>query len=166
MAAPHVTGAIALLASCTGALPPNHFRYDLLASGVATASLVGKTATGKRLDVAALAAHCSDSGPPSATITAPHSPTNTTTVTESVSFDEAVNGLAASDFSLSGSSTGCSIGSPVEVSRASFAVPLTGCSEGTVQLTLAADSVVDEASHEGPTAPAAAASVTSGPLAL
>ena len=160
MAAPHVTGAIALLASCTGALPPNQLRDDLLASGVATASLVGKTATGKRLDVAALAAHCSDSGPPSATITAPHSPTNTTTVTESVSFDEAVNGLAASDFSLSGSSTGCSIGSPVEVSRASFAVPLTGCSEGTVQLTLAADSVVDESSNEGPTAPATSAVVT------
>jgi subtilisin family serine protease len=161
MAAPHVTGALALLASCTGALPPNQLRDDLLASGAATASLGGKTATGKRLDVAALTAHCSDSGPPAATITAPHSPTNATTVTETVSFDEAVNGLAASDFSLSGSAAGCSIGSPVELSKASFAVALNGCSEGTVQLTLAADSVVDESSNPGPTAP-----VSSGLVAI
>ena len=52
MAAPHVTGALALLASCSFGLTPSQLRADLLAAATTTPSLAGKTSTGKRLNVA------------------------------------------------------------------------------------------------------------------
>jgi len=257
MAAPHVTGALALLADCNGALLPSQLRADVLATGASTASLGGKTVTGKRLDIEALtAAHCDASGPPEAlliapappvlgssfaetvwfdrsviglasidfnvtgtsagwgvsgvtgsgkgpytvtlqsggptdgtviltllpnrvidagnvtnlgpaaatsgpavqidktapqaTIATPHSPTKSTTVTETVAFNESVTGFTASDLSRSGTATGCVIGSPSAVTSASYVVQITGCGEGTLQLTLAAGSVTDSSSNPGP----------------
>ncbi|HYZ48574.1 MAG TPA: S8 family serine peptidase [Sphingomonas sp.] len=52
MATPHVTGAIALFAAAHPTYTAAQIRSELLSSGIATASLAGKTVTGARLDVA------------------------------------------------------------------------------------------------------------------
>jgi hypothetical protein len=54
MAAPHVTGAIALYAAAHPTATAAEIRDALLSSTVATASLAGKTVTGGRLDVDAM----------------------------------------------------------------------------------------------------------------
>lgn len=56
MAAPHVTGAIALYAAANPMASAATIRTALLATTVATASLSGKVATGGRLDVEAMVA--------------------------------------------------------------------------------------------------------------
>ena len=80
--------------------------------------------------------------------------TNAVNLTFDVDFDEDVFGLAASDFSVGGSATGCSVGAPIG-SGDSYDVTLSGCSEGTVILTLAAAGVTDTAGN--------ANAATSGP---
>jgi subtilisin family serine protease len=52
MAAPHVAGAIALFPAANPSYSAAQIRAELLSSGSATASLAGKTVTGKRLDAA------------------------------------------------------------------------------------------------------------------
>ena len=54
MAAPHVTGAIALYAAQDAGATAADIRDALLGSAIATTSLVGKTATGGRLDAEAM----------------------------------------------------------------------------------------------------------------
>lgn len=54
MAAPHVTGAIALYAAENAGSPAGEMRDALLGSTIATASLSGKTVTGGRLDAEAM----------------------------------------------------------------------------------------------------------------
>ena len=80
--------------------------------------------------------------------------TKALSLTFDVDFDEDVFDLAASDFSVGGSATGCSVGAPIG-SGASYDVTLSGCCEGTVILTLAASGVTDTAGN--------ANAVTSGP---
>lgn len=52
MATPHVTGAVALYEAAKGSPTAAQTRTAILSGGVPTASLSGKTATGRRLDVA------------------------------------------------------------------------------------------------------------------
>ncbi len=80
--------------------------------------------------------------------------TNALNLTFDVDFDEDVFVLAASDFSVGGSATGCSVGAPIG-SGDSYDVTVSGCCEGTVILTLAASGVTDTAGN--------ANAVTSGP---
>ncbi len=80
--------------------------------------------------------------------------TNAANLTFDVDFDEDVFVLAAADFSVSGSATGCSVGAPIG-SGASYDVTVSGCSEGTVVLTLDASGVTDTAGN--------ANAATSGP---
>ena len=63
MATPHVTGALALCASLDPGLGAGVLRSRLLGSGTQTASLLGKTATGDRLDIGALVRECGVSVP-------------------------------------------------------------------------------------------------------
>ncbi len=56
MAAPFVTGAIALCASRNASATPRAMRAALLASGAATPTLAGTTVSGKRLDIGAFLA--------------------------------------------------------------------------------------------------------------
>ena len=63
MAAPHVTGAIALLASCRSASTSDFLRASVLDNGVATASLGGVTSTGDRLSIGPMMADCNLAGP-------------------------------------------------------------------------------------------------------
>ncbi len=264
MAAPHVTGALALLASCDYGLTPAQLRADLLAAATPTAALTAWTASGRRLDVARLIdAHCGAGVPPSAVITgpsgigvgtsftetvsfsrsvtglvpadftvggtsagwavggvtgsgsgpysvtltsggptdgtvvltletgsvsdgtstgptiatagptvhidrlaptvtivAPPSPTKLTTLTATVAFNEPVIGFGANDLWTSGTATGCAVGAPTALGPATFAVQITGCSEGTVALSMAADTVTDRSSNSGPTANATSSVVT------
>ena len=95
---------------------------------------------------------------PTASLTPPASPTNATTLTYTASFNESVAGVAAGDFAVTGTATGCVIGAP-SGSGSSRTVALTGCSAGSVVLTLKAGSVMDVAGNPGPAGDVAASSV-------
>jgi len=58
MATPHVSGAAALCKAMNPSLSASEIRSALTSTALATASLSGKTVTGGRLDVGALAAMC------------------------------------------------------------------------------------------------------------
>jgi hypothetical protein len=88
---------------------------------------------------------------PTATITAPASPTNALTLSYGLTFSEPVTGLAAADLSIAGSATGCTVGS-IANSGLTWSVAVIGCSEGSVRLTLGAGSVADAAGNTGPAA--------------
>ena len=164
MAAPHVTGAIALIAACNSHRDAQQLRAHLLADGTSTPSLVGKTVTGRRLNVAAMTVAC-DSTPPAAAFTSPATPTAASTLSYSLVFDEAVSGLGATDFARTGTAAGCVVGVPTGSGKV-WGVAVKGCGSGTVSLALRALSVVDAGGNAGPSAQAIAATVTvdrSGP---
>ena len=76
--------------------------------------------------------------------------TNSASISFDLVFSETVTGLIAGDFSLSGTgSSTCTIGAP-SGSGASYTVPLTNCSVGTVILTIGANSVINSGSQTGP----------------
>ncbi|HEV2568216.1 S8 family serine peptidase [Sphingomonas sp.] len=109
MAAPHVAGAIALFSAANPGYSAAQIRAELLSSGAATASLAGKTVTGKRLDVAEFVAV--NAPAPSPTPTPAPTPTpspSPTTLYGTVGNDtvrgtsasETIYGIAASDAKL------------------------------------------------------------------
>ena len=100
-----------------------------------------------------------DTFPPTVAITPPASPTKAATLGYTVEFDEPVSGFTASDLSITGTATGCTVADPTG-SGSSYTVDVTGCGDGTVTLQLAADFVVDGADNTGPSSPAIASSVT------
>ncbi len=63
-----------------------------------------------------------------------------------VTFSETVAGLAAGDFSNVGTATGCVFGAPAGAAAA-YNVTVTGCSEGTLIVRLAANGVLDTAGN-------------------
>ena len=65
---------------------------------------------------------------------------NATTATFNLVFNQNVFGLDATDFSFSGTSAGCFVNS-VTGSSATYAIVVSGCSDGTVMLNLATDAV-------------------------
>jgi len=84
-----------------------------------------------------------------AVVTAPSSPTNVQALIFGVTFSADVSGLDAGDFTLGGTAPGCTVGDPIG-SSVFYAIPVTGCDSGTVDLTLGANSIV----HEGGSGPA------------
>ncbi len=80
---------------------------------------------------------------PSITFTPSSNATNQSSLSVGVTFSEAVTGVAASDFSLHGTSTGWSISSLVANSATSYTLNLTQASQvdGTLSVRLAANSV-------------------------
>ena len=66
--------------------------------------------------------------------------TNSTSLSYSIVFNQAVTGLAASDFLSTGSTSACS-STTVTGSGASYTVAVNGCSEGIYKLAIAANSV-------------------------
>jgi len=102
-----------------------------------------------------------DTTPPSVSSFGPTtaSPTNAATISYGLTFSESVTGLAAGDFSQTGTSAGCSVNAP-SGSGASYTVSVSGCGSGTVILRLNANTVADLATNLGPTTNATAASVT------
>jgi hypothetical protein len=99
-----------------------------------------------------------DATSPQVVMDAPNSPTISSDLTYAVVFSEAVSGLAASDFSVSGTAAGCTVGTP-SGSGASYTVGVSSCGNGTVVLTLTANSVADVAGNNGPPTPATTSAV-------
>jgi subtilisin family serine protease len=154
MAAPHVTGALALLASCQAAPAADALEQSLFDNATATASLVGKTVTEARVNAGAMMADCDSGGPPRVLITAQAGGTDTP-ATFWLWFSQAVTGLDASDLAISGTSTGWTITNVVAGPGGSlYGINLgaTSAPVGTLTLTLAAGSVLGSA--PGPAAPA------------
>jgi hypothetical protein len=69
-----------------------------------------------------------------------------------------VTGLTASDFTRTGTATGCTIGAPAG-SGGSYSLSVTGCSSGTLALALKAGVVRDAVANTGPSGAVAAATV-------
>ncbi|CAN2191079.1 Fibronectin type III [Candidatus Nanopelagicaceae bacterium] len=85
--------------------------------------------------------------------------TNSSNITYNITFSEAVTGLAASDFSKSGTgSSTCTIGSP-SGSGTTYTVILSGCSPGTVILTMTANAVTNADLQTAPSTNTAASTV-------
>ena len=97
---------------------------------------------------------------PSLTTFAPRTTlTNSSSITYDIAFSEAVTGLASGDFSKSGTgSSTCSIGNP-SGSGTTYTITLSGCSPGTVVLTMAANAVANSSSQNAPTSNTEAAIV-------
>ncbi|HEY8870653.1 MAG TPA: SdrD B-like domain-containing protein [Candidatus Limnocylindrales bacterium] len=85
--------------------------------------------------------------------------TNVDTLAYDATFSEPVTGLSSTSFTVTGTASGCVVGSPSGGPMA-YAVSLTNCSEGTVILTLQANAATDAASNTGPTAAVVATTVT------
>jgi hypothetical protein len=78
---------------------------------------------------------------PSLTTFAPASNiNNSTTAVFTAAFSQSIQGLEASDFSFSGTASGCTINS-ITGAGASYSITVGNCSDGTVLLNLAADAV-------------------------
>ena len=88
---------------------------------------------------------------PSVTTFAPTSEiTNSAVLTYNVVFSETVTGLDSGDFSKSGTGSGtCTIGSP-SGSGTTYTITLSGCSPGTVVLTMAANAVTNAVPQTAP----------------
>lgn len=100
-----------------------------------------------------------DVTPPTATWTAPSTPSSSRTLSYTLIFSEAVSGIAAGDFSNTGTATGC-VFSPSSSSGTSVTVSVTCSSDGTVIVRLSPNSVTDGASNTGPIAAESSTSVT------
>lgn len=82
--------------------------------------------------------------------------TRSTSLSYQLTFATAVTDLTTADFSRTGTSTGCVVGAPTG-GPATYVVTVSGCSAGSVGLTLKANGVLDASSVAGP---ATAASVS------
>ncbi|MFM8560630.1 MAG: Ig-like domain-containing protein [Solirubrobacterales bacterium] len=98
-------------------------------------------------------------GPGATWGTAPSSPNNASSLTFPITFSDTVSGVASGDFSNLGTATGCSI-TPSAASGTLISVSVSGCSEGTVQLRLAANSVTDANGNPGPSTATDSGTVT------
>lgn len=84
--------------------------------------------------------------------------TNATTLTYTLTFSEAVSGLVAADFVITGCASTPGI---TTANNITYTVTLTGCTSGsTVAIKLVAGSVVDQASNAGPVTDTASISRT------
>lgn len=99
-----------------------------------------------------------DTMAPTANITEPSSPSSSRSLSYSVTFSESVSGLAAGDFSNTGTAS-CTI-TVGSFSGLTVPVSVTCSTDGTVVLRLAANSVTDAASNTGPPSAVTATSVT------
>lgn len=83
-------------------------------------------------------------GPAVSSFTAPTSPSNAVSPVFNITFGQSVTGLTADDFTISGTATGCYV-STLTGSGASYAAKVAGCQDGTISLTLKADTVTGNA---------------------
>lgn len=83
-------------------------------------------------------------GPAVSSFTTPVSPSNSALPTFNITFGQSVTGLTADDFTISSTATGCYVSTLVG-SGASYAAAVNGCTDGTISLTLKADTVTGNA---------------------
>lgn len=98
-------------------------------------------------------------GVPPPTWTPPGTLTGAGALSFGLDFSTPVTGIAAADFSNTGTATGCAI-TPSAASGSTITVTVTGCSEGTLILTLGAGNVTGPASSAQPATQSAAPTVT------
>ena len=97
---------------------------------------------------------------PTASISStPSSPASAMSLSFGVTFSESVSGIASSDFSNAGTALGC-VFTPSATSGTSVNVVVTQCQEGTLQLQLASNGVVDAAGNAGPASVLQSTSIT------
>ena len=89
--------------------------------------------------------------------TTPISPSNAVSPVFNITFGQSITGITADDFTISGSATGCYVSTLVG-SGASYAATVAGCSDGTIALTLKADSV--SGNVLGPVRPVSTTTIT------
>jgi hypothetical protein len=165
MATPMVSGVVALVAAQNPAWSPAQLRDWIIGTARSDPSLAGKTVTGGVVDLGralgkptltakVTLAAASDTG-----VSHTDRVTNADPLVFDVTFPRSVTGLQAGDFTHGGTASGCVLAPPTG-SGATRHVSLTGCSSGTVTLTLAAGSVLDLKSTAGPSAAASSATVT------
>jgi hypothetical protein len=97
---------------------------------------------------------------PTASWTEPTTPSSSRTLSYTLTFSEAVSGIAAGDFSFTGTATGCAATPAASTANVAVSVSVTCTSDGTVTLRLESGSVLDAASNTGPTSDAVATSIT------
>jgi hypothetical protein len=114
---------------------------------------------GPPADVAAATVTVDRTAPTASFTTTPPALTSASTLSYALNFSEPVTGLASTDFSVAGTATGCAVAAPTG-SGGAYTVDLSGCSEGTVVLTLAASSVLDLAGNSGTASAVTAPTVT------
>ena len=95
----------------------------------------------------------------------PSSPASAMSLTFGVSFSESVSGIAAADFTNAGTALGC-VFTPSVASGSSVNVVVTQCQEGTLQVQLASNGVVDAAGNTGPATALQSSSITLAASAL
>ena len=175
-----VTGFTASDLSITGTATGCQITLTAVSSTVYTASINSCTdgTVGLSLAANSVADLSGNSGPaviaPSGTITTvdrtpptvssvaavTSTPTNASTVSYTVTFSEAVTDFTAADLTTSGTATGCVPG-VTAVSASVYTVSFASCSEGSVGVKIAANSIQDIASNAGPaTAYAGAAAIS------
>jgi alpha-tubulin suppressor-like RCC1 family protein/subtilisin family serine protease len=160
MATPHVTGALALLASCNASLDAEGLRGDLLGAVTATPALSGVTVSGGRLNVAGMTSFCDASGPPTALLISPTGYVTGSSFQTRIWFNRSVSGLATGDFTIGGTSAGwsASVVNGSGIGPYTLTVSTASATDGTVVVTLKANSVSD-GTQTGPAGPTAAPSV-------
>jgi len=157
MATPMVSGVAALVAAQNPAWSPAQLRDWILGTARSDPSLSGKTVTGGVVDLGRALGKPTFTAKVSLTEASDTGVSHTDRVTNAdplvfdVTFPRSVTGLQAGDFTRSGTATGCVVAPPTG-SGGSRHVSLTGCSSGTVTLTLVAGSVLDAKSTAGPLA--------------
>jgi hypothetical protein len=97
---------------------------------------------------------------PTASWTEPTTPSSSRTLSYTLTFSEVVSGIAAGDFSFTGTATGCVATPAAGTANVTVSVSVTCTSDGTVTLRLESGSVLDAASNTGPTSDAVATSIT------
>jgi hypothetical protein len=85
--------------------------------------------------------------------------TTSPTVSYALKFGGAVSGLASDDFTLTGTATACVIGT-LTGAAADYYLTVSGCTSGTVILTLGSATVADAATQVGPASSISAPAVT------
>lgn len=97
---------------------------------------------------------------PTALWTEPATPSSSRTLIFTLTFSEVVSSIAAGDFSLTGTATGCAVTPAASTANVAVTVSVTCTSDGTVIVRLGANSVSDAASNTGPTSAVTASTVT------
>ena len=101
----------------------------------------------------------SNNAAPTAAWTEPSSPSSSRTLSYSLVFNKTISGLESSDFSNTGTATGC-VFTPSASTGTTITVSVVCTSDGTVIAQLTGNAVVDLTSVTGPAAALNAASVT------
>jgi hypothetical protein len=146
---PSANVTIAYVAPASNAATSNTAVQDL--SGNDALSFAGRSVTNNST---------ADLIAPTASWTEPATPSSSRTLIYTLTFSEVVSSIAAGDFSLTGTATGCAATPAASTANVTVSVSVTCTGDGTVIVRLGANSVADAASNTGPTSAVTASTIT------